>query len=336
MSLLKTIRQQLGLSGTAANNFTLDASAADGTMKLARGNAGATTQDILTVDASGNLSTTQTFSVATATSPTHATRAGQVKSCITSITGTVGASALTCGLEPCVLDFRSATLGTGTATTRFISSALSLVVPSGATLGTLNATGAKLALLAIDNAGTIELAIINVSGGVALTEDGLITTTTISATADSANVAYSTTGRSSVPYRVVGVIYCTQATAGTWATAPAILQGAGGNSVTHLASLGYGGCSDNLAGAGRVVGTTYYNTSNRPIMVEISGSSSGAGSLWTFSGVIGAGFTWARYSNQAYAGVTTLTVVALVPPMSSYVLANAVGSNSLVYWYEKS
>jgi hypothetical protein len=59
MSLLKTIRQQLGLSNTPANNFTLDASADDGTMKLARGNAGATTQDILTVDAAGKVSIPQ-------------------------------------------------------------------------------------------------------------------------------------------------------------------------------------------------------------------------------------------------------------------------------------
>lgn len=56
MSLIKSIRQQLGLSATPANNFTLDASADNGTMKLARGNAGATTQDIMTVDAAGTTS----------------------------------------------------------------------------------------------------------------------------------------------------------------------------------------------------------------------------------------------------------------------------------------
>jgi len=55
MSLIKSIRKQLGLSVTPANNFTLDASADNGTMKLARGNAGATTQDIMTVDASGKV-----------------------------------------------------------------------------------------------------------------------------------------------------------------------------------------------------------------------------------------------------------------------------------------
>jgi hypothetical protein len=47
---------QLGDSATASQNFTLTVPATpDGSMKLARGNAGATTQDILTVDASGNV-----------------------------------------------------------------------------------------------------------------------------------------------------------------------------------------------------------------------------------------------------------------------------------------
>ena len=55
MSLIKSIRAQLGLSAEPANNFTLDASAGDGTMKLARGNAGATTQDIITVNSNGKL-----------------------------------------------------------------------------------------------------------------------------------------------------------------------------------------------------------------------------------------------------------------------------------------
>lgn len=59
MSLIKAIKAQLGLSNTPANNFTLDASADNGTLKLARGNAGATTQDILTVDASGKVAATQ-------------------------------------------------------------------------------------------------------------------------------------------------------------------------------------------------------------------------------------------------------------------------------------
>lgn len=56
MSLLSFIKAQLGLSNTPANNFVLDASANNGTMKLARGNAGATTQDIITVANDGKVS----------------------------------------------------------------------------------------------------------------------------------------------------------------------------------------------------------------------------------------------------------------------------------------
>lgn len=55
MSTLKVTNVQVGQSNTATQNFTLTAAASDGTMKLARGNQGATTQDVLTVDASGNV-----------------------------------------------------------------------------------------------------------------------------------------------------------------------------------------------------------------------------------------------------------------------------------------
>jgi hypothetical protein len=46
---------QIGDSSTATQNFSLSAAQADGTLRLARGNIGATTQDIITVDAAGNV-----------------------------------------------------------------------------------------------------------------------------------------------------------------------------------------------------------------------------------------------------------------------------------------
>ena len=56
MSLIKANAVQIGQSGTATENFTLAVpSSPDGTIKLARGNANATTQDVLSVDASGNV-----------------------------------------------------------------------------------------------------------------------------------------------------------------------------------------------------------------------------------------------------------------------------------------
>lgn len=52
MSTLKTNAVQVGTSATATQNFTLRSNA-DGTATLARGNVGATTQDLLSVDAAG-------------------------------------------------------------------------------------------------------------------------------------------------------------------------------------------------------------------------------------------------------------------------------------------
>ena len=79
--------------------------------------------------------------------------------------------------------------------------------------------------LALNNAGTLELAVVNIAGGNDLTETGLINTTTIAGGSNTANVIYSTTGRTGVAYRVIGYIESTQATAGTWVTAPSTIQG---------------------------------------------------------------------------------------------------------------
>lgn len=70
MSLLKANSVQIGQSATATNNFTLSVpSSPDGTIKLARGNSGATTADVLSVNASGAI-TGATISGATINSST--------------------------------------------------------------------------------------------------------------------------------------------------------------------------------------------------------------------------------------------------------------------------
>jgi len=51
----QSVNCQIGQSITPDNNFTLTAAADNGTAKLARGNAGATIQDIMTVDAAGKV-----------------------------------------------------------------------------------------------------------------------------------------------------------------------------------------------------------------------------------------------------------------------------------------
>jgi hypothetical protein len=156
-----------------------------------------------------------------------------VSSKIQSITASVAANALTISSSALALDFRSTTLGTGTATT-VSGTPSNLVVPASATLGTVSAQQSRLVVLALNNAGTIELAVVNIAGGNDLTETGLISTTAISASATSASVVYSTTARTSVAYRVLGYVESTQATAGTWDTAPSTVQGQGGNALVGL------------------------------------------------------------------------------------------------------
>lgn len=155
---------------------------------------------------------------------------------IQTISGSVAANDLTVGAGALTLGFRSTTLTSGTITT-VTGTPSSLVVPSGATLGTTNAVASSIAVIALNNAGTIELAVINTAGGVSLDETGLISTTAISTGADLANVIYSTTARSNVAYRVIGFVNSTQATAGTWATTPSLIQGAGGQALLRTTPL---------------------------------------------------------------------------------------------------
>ena len=202
------------------------------------------------------------------------------------ITASVAASALTCTLNPTILNFRSTPLTSGTINTRTVAAAISVVVPSTATLGTVSAQQSRLVLLALDNAGTVELAVVNIAGGNNLDETTLISTTAISAAATAANVIYSTTARTSLPFRVVGYIESTQATAGTWATAPSTIQGQGGQALAAMSSLGYGQTWQDVT-ASRVAGTTYYNATGKPIVVMIGASNTTASTIaLTIGGVV--------------------------------------------------
>lgn len=51
MSALKSSKVQVGISTNPNNNFVIDASQADGTLKISRGNIGATTQTVLEIPA---------------------------------------------------------------------------------------------------------------------------------------------------------------------------------------------------------------------------------------------------------------------------------------------
>jgi hypothetical protein len=279
---------------------------------------------IQSADASGNLnlqSGTTTILALTSTGVAITgtlSASGGMNDKIQPITASVGSSALTITLNPTSLDFRSATIGSGTVTTVSNSAAISVVVPSTATLGTVNAVQNRLVVLAINNSGTMELAVTNISGGSGLSETGVISTTLIAAASNSATLYYSTTARTGVAYRVVGYIESTQATAGTWATAPSTIQGYGGQAVAAMSSLGYGQTWQTVT---RAASTTYYNTTSKPIMLNLMSYGSVAAKVEITVGSL---------ANSAEFSVLNLLVSqnAIIPVGSSYSFAVTNGTRN--------
>ncbi len=161
---------------------------------------------------------------------------------IQSIDASVASNAMTLTVNPTVLDFRSATLGSGAVNRRAITSPISTVISSGSTGGTTNGVKSRIAVVVIDNGSSQEVAWVNVVGSVGLDEAGVISTIAEGGAggADSAGVFYSTTARSNVPYHLQGYVESTQAAAGTWATPPSLIQGQGGQAMAALTSLGHG------------------------------------------------------------------------------------------------
>jgi hypothetical protein len=230
------------------------------------------------------------------------------------ITASVAANALTITLNPTFLDFRSTTLGSGTVSHVKVPSAISLVISSGSTLGTVNAIQSRIAVLAINNAGTVELAAVNLAGGNNLDETDLISTVAEggAGAADSKDVFYSTTLRSNVPFKVVGFIESTQATAGAWATSPSTIQGMGGEAFSAMSSIGYGQKWQVVTGS-RALATTYYNTTGKPISVHVFSQISGGTQL-----VVNVDGVQASSVSNVSASPQNMGVNAIVPPFASY------------------
>lgn len=234
------------------------------------------------------------------------------------ISASVGSNALTISSSALKLDFRSTTLDSGSVT-RVSGTPANLVISSGSTLGTINAVQSDIVVLAINNAGTIELAAVNIAGGTDLSEAGLITTTAEggAGAADSISTVYSTTARANLAYRVLGVIRSTQATAGTWATSPSLIQGAGGQALTAMSSLGYGQTWQSVT---RTSGVTYYNTTGKPIELALTVQPSSSASV-AIGGV----------NLHPVGGITApascrITSTFTIPPEQSYLISVSGGS----------
>jgi len=165
-----------------------------------------TTRTLTSPDSSGTLLTTgnaSQFNVANAT-----------------LVPSVAASALTIALktvagndpsagDPVLVDYRNATVATGDQTVLSVVAATSLVVPSGATLGTSNNVAFKFWIVGFNDGGTFRLGAVNVLSGTNIYPLGqfpIASATSISAASGSAQVIYSNAAVTSKAYVVIGYL----------------------------------------------------------------------------------------------------------------------------------
>lgn len=195
-----------------------------------------------------------------------------------SIACSVGSNALTIALKdkagsdpsagsPVKIGFRNSTLTNGTYNVRSVTGALSLVISSGSTLGHSSAVQRPIYVYAIDNAGTVELAV----SSSLLDSFGVVSTTAEggAGAADSGSAIYSTTARSNVPIRLIARLLSTQTTAGTWAAVPTETSIVGG-------WAGFGQASTTNVGLGylfHVVDNLSQSSLTNNTITDVSGSS---------------------------------------------------------------
>lgn len=235
-----------------------------------------------------------------------------------SLTCTQASGALTFTVNPTIMQMRSSTLTSGVPQTVKLNTAVSLVLPSGGTLGFPTTVAGRIIVVLMANG---EPAIVSLAGGVSLDETGLINTTAISASSTANNVFYSTTARTNQPYRVVGAVDVVN-TSGVWGN-PTLVQPYGGNALVAMSSLGYGQTWQSVI---RNSGTTYYNTTGKPILIAVQVFQSGAGiTTLTISGVaVGFG------QQSGVSGGSNIS--AIIPVGASYVITdvtNTHGTNEL-------
>lgn len=166
-----------------------------------------------------------------------------------SLTATVASNALTIAVKvpdgsadpsggtPVTFKFRSSTAATGSLTSIDATAALSIVVSSGSTLGTVNAVSCRFWVVAFNDAGTLRLGVINCldsAAGAGTGRDvktifplkgwGIASSTAEggAGAADSSLTFYTGTAVTSKPYCVLGYVTYESGvtTAGTYAAAP--------------------------------------------------------------------------------------------------------------------
>lgn len=254
--------------------------------------SGADTFSVLNFDVDGTLAANSDVNIASQKATKTAIAAASIQ--IKSLTASVASNQLTVNSTATIMDFRSATLANGSAITGVSVPALTITIPTLATLGTVNASQSQLVLLVAYNYGTPVLCITNITGGLNLDETTLISPTTISAAATANNVIYSASAvAANSPFRVIGYINITEATAGTWVTAPSLVQGEGGQALAYVTGLSPGVLlkTELLTSGTSVAGPTGWTVADTICIGGGGGgaASSGGGGSWSRKRITGSG-----------------------------------------------
>jgi hypothetical protein len=205
------------------------------------------------------------------------------------VTATVNASALTIALktqsggdpsvsDPVKIGFRNSTATSGSFNIREATAATSLVISSGSTLGHSNATAHYIYVYAVDNDGTIELAVSST-----MINDRVVQSTTAEGAAggaDSGSTLYSTTARTNKPIRLIARLTSNQSIAGTWNAVPTAITLDPDNKepVNYAVSSNSGTFTTTATTVGGVDVTNLnvsITTSGRPVMVTLMAADGG-------------------------------------------------------------
>jgi len=133
--------------------------------------------------------------------------------------------------NPATISFRDSTITSGAFSPIVLTSPTSLVISSGSTLGTANATAFRIWVVAFNDAGTVRLGAINCRSSTqifSLNEDILYSSSSEGGigAADSSGIFYTPTGISTKAIRILGYLEWANGltTAGTWNALPTKIQ----------------------------------------------------------------------------------------------------------------
>jgi len=218
------------------------------------------------------------------------------------VTASVASSALTCTLNPTILNFRNTPLTSGTINTVSIASAISVIVPSTVTLATYSAQQSRIALIALYNGGAPVLGVTSMVGGENLDETTLMTTTAI-------GTSCTFTGAIAV---TTGILTLSAVGTGTFALGQS-LAGTGVTSGTYVKAL--------LTGTLGAAASTYSTNTTLAVASTTLTGSAGTG-VYTTTAVTASPFRVVGYieSTQATAG-TWVTAPSTIQGQGGQALA---------------